>query len=255
MEKSKATDMFGQKQQPTNKSQARKTAGAAIGGAAVGMAASAFTTNSSSKPINSESTEPELTPPEAPVTKEEPKPEPKPETIPNSHVTDHTSETPEADGTPHQPVPEPDTPDDVSPDPASETTPIPETPPVTPAVEIDPADNDLADVIEDVTTIEVVYDVNGNSMLVATAHNSIDGEFYLVDVDMDGDFDVVLNSAGFPVIELTGENDRLITVTDLDAKITDDYIARNEMDDMIARNDMIGEQIQDDITIIDDGIA
>jgi len=106
--------------------------------------------------------------------------------------------------------------------------------------------------VEDVTNVEVVYDVNGNEMLVATAHNSTDGDFYLVDADMDGDFDIVLDNTGTPVADLTGENDRLVTVADIEQKITDEYIAPNEIDEQIAQNDMIGEDIQNDITIVDD---
>ena len=126
---------------------------------------------------------------------------------------------------------------------------IPE--PVMPVEEIDPNDIDMADVIEDVSLVEVVYDINGNQMVVATAHNAEMGEFYLVDVDVDGDFDVILDSTGMPVMDLTGDNDQLITITDLEAKITDDYIPRSGIDDMIAQNNMIGEQIQNDITIIE----
>lgn len=236
MEKNNETDVFGRKNQRTeSKNQTGRTVGAAAAGAAAGMTASAFTVE-----------DPAPQPEPAPAPEPDPTPAPEPEPVP-----------------PVEPEPSPDPAPEIIPDPLpepkvsaeAEPEPIPEPEPVMPVEEIDPQDNEPGNVIEDVTTVEVVYDINGAPMIVATAHNPVDGEFYLVDVDADGDFDVVLNGAGEPVMELTGENDRLITVTDVESKITDDYIARNEIDDMIAQNDMIGEQIQNDITIINDGNA
>lgn len=241
MEKSNETEVFGQKKQRTErKYQAGKVAGiAAAGVAAVGMAASAFAADDAEpvmpepEPVVPTDTEPTSAPNHRQDTGGHQEPEPEPE-----HPSD--------------PLPEPEVPIAADPQPEPEPEPQPEPEPVMPVVEIDPNDNDLDDVIEDVTTVEVVYDINGNPMLVATAHNSVDGEFYLVDVDMDGDFDVILNDAGVPVADLTGENDQLITLTDVESKMTDEYIARNEIDDMIAQNNMIGEQLQNDITIVDD---
>lgn len=242
-EKSKETDVFGKKKESIDsKYQTGKTASVAVVGAAVGMVVSAFSKD------DSESIEPELNPGSVPTPPIEA--EITSESIHNRDTTNHEHEEPESkDEIVSDSLPEPKITVDVE----SEVIAEPEKGPVMPVEEIDLNDNELTDVIEDVTTVEVVYDINGNPMLVATAHNPADGEFYLVDVDMDGDFDVVLNSAGVPVAELTGENDRLITVTDVESKVTDDYIARNEIDDMIANTDMIGERIQNDIIIVDEG--
>lgn len=238
MEKNNETDVFGQKKQRTgHKYQAGKTAGAAVAGAAVGMAASAFATDDP-EPIPDPISEP--VPPIDPV--------PTPSSNHNPDTTNGVHQQPEPDS---KTIPEPEPKETVDPEPI----PDPEPEPIMPVEEIDSNDNELIDVIEDVTTVEVVYDINGNPMLVATAHNPVDGEFYLVDADMDGDFDVVLDGAGVPVVELTGENDQLITVTDVESKMTDNYTAPNEIDEMIAQNNMIDEQIQNDIIIVDDGIS
>lgn len=246
MENKNDTQVFGQKKQQAEKKQSvAGTVGAAVGGAAVGMGMSAFINpdtpidpvdpangdiNQGNTVNNNEAPEQEI-PQEPEIVVEEPQ---EPEITPQEpELIDEP-----ADDTTEVVIevePEKDT--------------IPE--PVMPVEEIDPNDIDMADVIEDVSLVEVVYDINGNPMVVATAHNAEMGEFYLVDVDVDGDFDVILDSAGIPVMDLTGESDQLITITDLEAKITDDYIPRTEIDDIIAQNNMIGEQIQNDITIIE----
>jgi len=259
MEQKNDTNVFGQKDSKTNnKNNAAKMAGAAMGGAAIGVAATAFAANSREDNPASAPTQPtdSATEPEQnPVT--EPEQEPTPTTnenhTPNPQPTQTTTVEPEPSPTP-SPDPEPAPEPTPSPEPNIEPEPDPdiEPEPVMPIEEIDPNDIDLGDVVEDVTNVEVVYDVNGNEMLVATAHNSTDGEFYLVDADMDGDFDIVLDGTGTPVVDLTGENDRLITVTDIEQKITDEYIPPTVIDEQIAKNDMIGEDIQNDITIIDD---
>lgn len=244
MENKNDTQVFGQKKQQAEKKQSvAGTVGAAVGGAAVGMGMSAFINpdtpidpvdpangdiNQGNTVNNNEAPEQEI-PQEPEIVVEEPQ---EPEITPQEpELIDEP-----ADDTTEVVIevePEKDT--------------IPE--PVMPVEEIDPNDIDMADVIEDVSLVEVVYDINGNPMVVATAHNAEMGEFYLVDVDVDGDFDVILDSAGIPVMDLTGESDQLITITDLEAKISDDYIPRTEIDDIIAQNNMIGEQIQNDIII------
>lgn len=249
METKNDTQVFGQKKQQAEKKQSvAGTVGAAMGGAAVGLGASAFINPDPVDPVNPGnnvntvteeekngqeiSQEPEI------VVEEPQEPE---------KVIDEPQE-------PEIPPQEPELIDEPADDPTevvievgpTEDT-IPE--PVMPVEEIDPNDIDVADVIEDVSLVEVVYDPMGNPMVVATAHNAEWGEFYLMDVDMDGDFDVILDSAGMPMIDLVGENDQLVTITDLEAIITDDYIPRTEIDDMIAQNNMIGEQIQNDIII------
>lgn len=186
-----------------------------------------------------------------------------PENVSNGQVSeDHvdpvvSEPTPDPTSEPAPaPIPEPTR----TPAPASDPVPdpVPEIDaeePVLPVEEIDPLDNDIADVIEDVTNVEVVYDINGNPMIVATAHNSVDGEFYLVDADVDGDFDVILDGMGNPVADLTGANDQLVTVTDVEAQMNDNYIAPTDTDNLIAQQNMIGENIQQDIIIVDDNIA
>ncbi len=176
-----------------------------------------------------------------------PDPEPEPAPDPTPDPTPKPDSDPKPDPTP---MPEPDP--DVVPDPIPATDPEE---PVLPVEEIDPFDIDAADYIEDVTNVEVVYDINGNPMVVATAHNSVDGEFYLVDADADGDFDVILDEMGNPVVDLTGENDQLVTLTDVETQMNEDYVAPTDMDDMIAQQNMIGEDIQHDITVIDDNNA
>jgi len=263
MEQKNDTTVFGQKDsKANNKNNAAKMAGAAMGGAAIGVAATAFAANSqedSPKTSSTQTTEPTQDPKQDPATEPTQEPTQAQDTshTPNPHPNQTTTVEPEPSPSPTpspdpEPAPEP-TPSpepNIEPEPDPDIEPEPE--PVMPIEEIDPNDIDLGDVVEDVTNVEVVYDVNGNEMLVATAHNSTDGEFYLVDADMDGDFDIVLDGTGTPVVDLTGENDRLITVTDIEQKITDEYIPPTVIDEQIAKNDMIGEDIQNDITIIDD---
>lgn len=252
MENKNDTQVFGQKKQQAEKKQSvAGTVGAAVGGVAVGMGMSAF--------IN----------PDTPIDPVDPVDPVDPangdinqgNTVNNNEPSGHeipqeqeivVDEPREPEITPQEPelIDEPaDEPTEVVIEVESTEDTIPE--PVMPVEEIDPNDIDMADVIEDVSLVEVVYDINGNQMVVATAHNAEMGEFYLVDVDVDGDFDVILDSTGMPVMDLTGDNDQLITITDLEAKITDDYIPRSGIDDMIAQTNMIGEQIQNDITIIE----
>ena len=70
----------------------------------------------------------------------------------------------------------------------------------------------------------------------------------LVDMDVDGDFDVILDGAGVPVKSMVDADDKLITLTDLDVKVSgEDYVAPNEIDESIAQDTTIGEDIQMDI--------
>jgi len=80
----------------------------------------------------------------------------------------------------------------------------------------------------------------------------VDGEFYLVDADVDGDFDVILDRMGNPVADLTGANDQLVTITDVETQMNENYVAPTETDTLIAQHNMIGENIQQDIIIVDD---
>lgn len=244
MEKNNDTQMFGKDKQKAKKSnEGIKVVGAALVGSIVGSS----TTTLASELVNPD--DPVVVPEPVP----DPEPVPEPEPTPDPEPAPEPEPVPEPEPTPDpEPVPEPEPPviepgrkdsaDVQGEEPAVEVAPV---------VEIDPNDNDVADVIEDITNVEVVYDVNGDPMIVATAHNSTVGEFYLIDVDVDGDIDVMLDAMGnvMPV------NDQLITLTDIDAKIDDGYTPPTDTDDIIAQNNMIGEDIQQDIFNIDDNNA
>lgn len=234
MEKNNDTQMFDKDKQKAKKSnEGIKVVGAALVGSIVGSS----TTTLASELVN----------PDEPVVVPEPVPDPAP-----------------VDPEPVDPEPVDPGPQVVVSEPKSDPEPVPEQKPdsdpepddtlidpVVPVEEIDPNDIDMADVIEDVTNVEVVYDVNGNEMIVATAHNSTVGEFYLIDVDVDGDIDVMLDAMG----NMIPIEDQLITLTDIDAKINEGYIPPTEADDIIAQNNMIGEDIQQDIIYTDDNNA
>ena len=229
MEKNNDTQMFDKDKQKAKKSnEGIKVVGAALVGSIVGSS----TTTLASELVN----------PDEPVVVPEPVPDPAPvDPAPVDPGSQVVVSEPKSDP---EPVPEqkPDS------DPEPDDTLID---PVVPVEEIDPNDIDMADVIEDVTNVEVVYDVNGNEMIVATAHNSTVGEFYLIDVDVDGDIDVMLDAMG----NMIPIEDQLITLTDIDAKINEGYIPPTEADDIIAQNNMIGEDIQQDIIYTDDNNA
>ena len=123
--------------------------------------------------------------------------------------------------------------------------------PYVPAIEIDPNDNDLENIIDDVSVLDVVYDVNGNEMIMARAHDATGGEFYLVDVDADGDFDAVLDEGGSPIFELNGDSDQLVTVVDVQGvMVKEGYLPPTEIDDSLAENTLNGENINDDIETV-----
>ena len=238
MEKNNDTQKFENKKNSKKDYAGIKSAGMGLAGAAVGSTATAITLN---KGDEQEPISPTPNPnPDKPEPKPEPaQPEPKPEPDPVVPEPEPDPIVPEPEPNP-EPVPEPEP--NPEPDPEQEDIPY------VPAIEIDPNDNDVADIIQDVTSLDVIRDVNGNEMLMATAHNAEVGEFYLVDMDVDGDFDVILDGAGVPVQDLTGDNDKLITMTDLDVKVSgDDYVEPNEIDELIAQNNSIGEDMQVDI--------
>lgn len=262
MEKNNETQKFDTTKNSKKGNESLKAAGMGLAGATIGSAATAYATHNTNSPE-----------PVAPVP--EPKPEPKPEPEPK-HDTEPKPDpvnpdpvnpdpvnpgpvepdpivpepgpiVPEPNPEPN-PEPEPEPAPEPDPEPVPEPEPEPDIPYV-PFVEIDPNDNDVMDIIQDVTSIDLVQDVNGNEILVATAHNTVDGEFYLVDADVDGDFDIVMNEDGYPVIDLTGDNDALVTVTDVETIMHgSDYVPPTEVDDIIAQNSTVGENIQNDIT-------
>lgn len=256
MEKNNDTQKFESKKNSKKDYAGVKAAGMGLAGAAVGSTATAFTKNIGDEP-EANNPAPEQKPVQPEPVQPEPKPEPTPEPVvpspePEPIVSEPEPIVPEPEPKPINPEPEPE-PKPIDPEPEPEPKPIdpepePDDIPYVPAIEIDPNDKDVADIIQDVTSLDVVRDVNGNEMLVATAHNAEAGEFYLVDMDVDGDFDVILDSAGIPVKDMTGADDKLITLTDLDVKVSgEDYVAPNEIDESIAQNTSIGEDIQMDI--------
>lgn len=252
MEKNNDTQKFESKKNSKKDFAGVKSAGMGLAGAAVGSTATAFTTNKGEESeVGNPTPEPTPIQPEpkteqvVPDTNPEPvapSPEPNPiEPEPDPIVPEPEPIVPKPEPKPIDPEPEPE-PKPIDPEPE------PDDIPYVPAIEIDPNDNDVADIIQDVTSLDVIRDVNGNEMLVATAHNAEDGEFYLVDMDVDGDFDVILDGAGIPVKGLVDADDKLITLTDLDVKVSgEDYVAPNEIDESIAQDTTIGEDIQMDI--------
>lgn len=220
--------------------------GGIIGGTATAVAMDGETSDPvpTPKPVEPEPVEPE------PVTPDPVVPEP---VTPDPVVPEPVDPEPV---TPEPVVPEPVdpglvTPEPVVPDPDPiDTGEIVE--PAVPVIEIDPNDTELPDLVEDVVSVDVVQDVNGDQMIVAQAHNSEVGDFYLVDADVDGDFDVIVDASGIPVIDLTGENDQLITMTDVEAKMNDGYIEPNVIDETIAQNNGVdGNDFGADVVIVD----
>lgn len=247
------TQKFENKSQNTKKQhEGLKTAGAAVIGSVIGSGtttlASELTTED--EPVVVPESIPEPAPEPEPVPEPIPEPEPTPAPAPEPIPEPEPVPTPNPDTVVVEPEPVPDTP---SPD-ASGTVQEKEeiTDPVAPVIEIDPNDNDVADFIEDVTDVEVVYDINGNPTAIqANVHNSINGDFALVDVDFDGDFDYVVDSTGIVTDMIP---DQLITLTDMTTAANEDegYVPSTDDDNFIASNNMIGENFQNDIIITDE---
>lgn len=124
---------------------------------------------------------------------------------------------------------------------------------------IDPNDHDAPDFMEEFIGAEQVYTLDGSEMTVASIHNSIDGDMYLVDVDNDGDFDVILDAngnemaigmddLGNPIMSSTylgegGAGDNLLTLSDME--LANDTI--DPLNDMDIANNTLGDDIQQDI--------
>lgn len=124
---------------------------------------------------------------------------------------------------------------------------------------VDPNDNDALDFVEEVIGVEQVYTLDGSEATVAAIHNSLDGDMYLVDVDNDGDFDVILDANGNemaigtddfgnPVMssEYMGEGgvgDHLLTLSDVE--LANDTI--DPLNSMDVADNTIGDDIQQDI--------
>lgn len=124
---------------------------------------------------------------------------------------------------------------------------------------VDSNDNDVPDFVEEVIGVEQVYTLDGSEATAAAIHNSLDGDMYLVDVDNDGDFDVILDANGNemaigvddfgnPIMssEYLGEGgtgDQMLTLSDLELANG----AIDPLNDMDIANNTIGDDIQQDI--------
>lgn len=254
------TQKFENKSQNTKKQhEGMKTAGAAVIGSVIGSGtttlASELTTEDEPvvvpEPIPEPEPEPTPAPEPEPVPEPIPEPEPTPAPVPEPIPEPEPVPTPNPDMVVVEPEPVPDTP---SPDAPVTVQEEEITDPVAPVIEIDPNDNDVADFIEDVTDVEVVYDINGNPTAIqANVHNSINGDFALIDVDFDGDFDYVVDSTGMATDMIP---DQLITLTDMTTAASEDegYVPFTDDDNFIASNNMIGENFQNDIIITDENV-
>lgn len=124
---------------------------------------------------------------------------------------------------------------------------------------VDPNDNDIPDFVEDVIGVEQVYTLDGSIETHAHIHNSSYGDMTLIDVDNDGDFDVILDANGNDMIvridefenpvmssEYMGEGgagDHLLTLSDVE--LANDTI--DPLNNMDIANNTIGDGIQQDI--------
>ncbi len=107
--------------------------------------------------------------------------------------------------------------------------------------EIDPADVDVADIIN-VDQIGTVYTVDGQNMLAAAIHDDEGNELMMVDVDGDGVFDVVTTPEGEAIAEVGGD----IDVSDAEHMMTGEdsgWLAANDFDNSMD----VGSDIQNDI--------
>lgn len=69
------------------------------------------------------------------------------------------------------------------------------------AVEIDPNDVDVADMIE-IDGIDTLYGDDGSEMSVAAVHTQDGGQYLMVDVDNDMTFDVITDLEGNPIVQV-----------------------------------------------------
>lgn len=130
--------------------------------------------------------------------------------------------------------------------------PVKPTEPVEPTesvVEIDPDDIDAPNNLSDVTSMEIEYDVNGNPMIVAQAHNAEFGDFTMVDVDSDGDFDLLLTEKEGE-IDMGSEADQLITVADVQTSMTDDYIPATQEDVTMMTENIANADLDQDVVLV-----
>lgn len=102
------------------------------------------------------------------------------------------------------------------------------------AEEVDPNDNDMADVFE-FDSIGTVYTSDGEVVTIANMHDEEGNELAMVDVDGDSQFDHITTADGSEVL---GSADGY-TVADAEMEVLgeDTYIAQNELDNEIPDTD------------------
>ncbi len=93
------------------------------------------------------------------------------------------------------------------------------------ATEIDPNDNDMADMIN-VDMVDTLYLEDGTEMPTALFHTPDGGEFMMVDIDNDLTFDVITDLEGNPVLAVESN----LTMSDIEDMIDDsgNMLAYNE---------------------------
>lgn len=96
--------------------------------------------------------------------------------------------------------------------------------------QIDPADIDMADVI-DFDEIGTVYTVEGESYTAAAFHDSVGNQLVMVDVDDDGVFDIITDVYGNPITDGAGNYMAAggTTVDDAELDLSEEgtYLAEN----------------------------
>lgn len=123
-------------------------------------------------------------------------------------------------------ITQPVEPDPVNPDDIAEA--------IISAEEVDPNDNDMADVFE-FDSVGTVYTSNGEVVTIANMHDEEGNELAMVDVDGDSQFDHITTADGSEVL---GSADGY-TVADAEMEIMGDdtYLAQNELDNEIPDTD------------------
>ena len=71
------------------------------------------------------------------------------------------------------------------------------------AVEIDPNDVDVADIIQ-IDNVSTYYNPDGSEMPIAMVHTQDGAQFMMVDVDNDMTFDVITDLEGNPIVQVDG---------------------------------------------------
>jgi hypothetical protein len=200
---------------------------------------------------------PELTPDQVPEAV--PDPTPHSSSTPNSNPAHNPSPNPVAEPVP-EPVPEPELITEPQPNPVIEPEPIPEPTPASTAEPLDP-DDDIVDVIveeidpQDIDTEDIllvdeigtVYTVDGGELNAALIHDNQGNQAVMIDVDGDNVYDVIATPEGEVIAQVPGDIDE----SDVELLYAQQhghtgYISPNDFD--VAMNEEHGD-IQDDISL------